>query len=122
MTNETETGSGPAIEVELDIFSGRPNPRWALSAEAAKRLQADLEERATAESPAALGLGYRGFVIRNLSGDSGTPPVVRVFRSVVTIPERDRQIAFRDTQGVERVLQDQARGLGYGGVIPESPQ
>jgi len=49
--------------VELDLFSGRPNPRWELddrSATALRRLQSTLRpaDRAPAEPP---GLGYRGF-------------------------------------------------------------
>ena len=49
--------------VELDIFSGRPNPRWELDEQDRRellRLQAGLTatERAPPEPP---GLGYRGF-------------------------------------------------------------
>lgn len=56
--------------VELDIFSGRPNPRWRLDepdARALLRLQAGLAEAdaAPAEPPA---LGYRGFLYADASG------------------------------------------------------
>jgi hypothetical protein len=49
--------------VELDVFSGRPNPRWELdekSAATLTRLQSSLRrtERAPPDPPA---LGYRGF-------------------------------------------------------------
>jgi hypothetical protein len=50
--------------VELDIFSGRPNPRWQLDESSARRL-AELHHglRPTAErTPDPPGLGYRGFV------------------------------------------------------------
>lgn len=51
------------MEVELDIFSGRPNPRWRVGEEVERRLRA-LEE---AMPPAAAegqppALGYRGFL------------------------------------------------------------
>ena len=53
--------------VELDIFSGQPNPTWELSAEQ----QRELERRVTAlvrqKVPARVfdGLGYRGLIVRD---------------------------------------------------------
>lgn len=54
---------GGAIAVELDIFSGRPNPRWEIDGVAAGELrlvQSTLQatDQAAPEPP---GLGYRGF-------------------------------------------------------------
>lgn len=56
------------MHVELDVFSGRPNPTWALATE-----QADELARLHAALPATDartslpdGLGYRGFKIRGL--------------------------------------------------------
>ena len=56
--------------VELDIFSGRPNPRWELdeqSRDELERLQAGLDpaNERPAEPP---GLGYRGFSYSVASG------------------------------------------------------
>lgn len=50
------------VQVELDIFSGRPNPRWRLNREAAtlEALHASLA-KSTARAPDPPGLGYRGF-------------------------------------------------------------
>ncbi|WP_410601113.1 hypothetical protein [Amycolatopsis sp. lyj-90] len=52
--------------VELDIFSGMPNPAWTLQQAEATEFQRRLE----ALPPAAAGriennLGYRGFVVRS---------------------------------------------------------
>ena len=50
--------------VELDVFSGRPNPRWELDEPAADELRW-LMRRLTATAvtpPEPPGLGYRGFV------------------------------------------------------------
>lgn len=50
--------------IELDIFSGRPNPRWPLSPPAARKL-AELHRTlppSAHEPPDLPGLGYRGFV------------------------------------------------------------
>jgi hypothetical protein len=59
------------MRVELDIFSGRPNPEWTLTdAEATelKTMTASLPV-AAASPPLFDGLGYRGIVVR----DPGDP-------------------------------------------------
>jgi|SRR5262245_5774353 len=56
--------------VELDVFSGRPNPRWELdgdSAESLRRLIGGLPPTADAP-PEPPGLGYRGFVFATERG------------------------------------------------------
>jgi hypothetical protein len=59
----SKTIEGITMVVELDVFSGRPNPRWELdekSAATVTRLQSSLHlaRRAPPDPPA---LGYRGF-------------------------------------------------------------
>ena len=52
--------------VELDIFSGRPNPRWRLSDAEAARVRELIDALAPAPNsalPEPPGLGYRGFRI-----------------------------------------------------------
>jgi hypothetical protein len=84
------------VLVELDVFSGRPNPRWELDDRASQELR-QLQSRLTKAREAAAeppGLGYRGF----LYGDR-----VRVYRGVVRTPEGD----FADpTFSIERFLLD----------------
>jgi len=51
--------------VELDVFSGRPNPRWELdepTANPLRRLLSELDVTG-ATAPEPPGLGYRGFVV-----------------------------------------------------------
>src|SRR5260370_38096259 len=64
------------LEVELDIFSGMPNPTWVLS----KRQETTLYERLNADpnqlSPLTakgkrFGLGYRGLIVRRIKSDEG---------------------------------------------------
>ncbi|MCE7002417.1 hypothetical protein LWC34_06160 [Kibdelosporangium philippinense] len=51
--------------VELDIFSGRPNPTWSLSAADTAILNGKLAALPPATpSPLANPLGYRGFIVR----------------------------------------------------------
>lgn len=53
------------ITVELDIFSGNPNPKWALSnKEANELLDRVMADRSLASPPQTVGgLGYRGFIV-----------------------------------------------------------
>jgi hypothetical protein len=65
--------------VELDIFSGRPNPRWELDEQTYKellRLQSRLKPARQA-APEPPGLGYRGFQY----ADEGGP--VRAYHGFV---------------------------------------
>jgi hypothetical protein len=64
------------LEVELDVFSGMPNPAWLLS----RRQESALAELLSAEpgqiSPVTtpgepFGLGYRGFIVRQIKSDGG---------------------------------------------------
>ncbi|MEV0413359.1 hypothetical protein AB0I68_21790 [Streptomyces sp. NPDC050448] len=50
--------------MELDIFSGRPNPRWALDGEAAEEMWSLVDglTPGPVTPPELPGLGYRGFV------------------------------------------------------------
>ena len=81
--------------VELDAFSGRPNPRWQLSeSEAAElaRLIADLQPAPGTSSLRPPGLGYRGFRLQGSSGET-----YRVYRAFVqrqdsVLPDPDRRV------------------------------
>ena len=64
------------LEVELDIFSGMPNPTWVLS----RRQEATFVELLSAEpnqispvttSAERFGLGYRGLIVRRIKSDEG---------------------------------------------------
>jgi hypothetical protein len=64
--------------VELEVFSGRPNPRWELdekNAATLTRLEASLRA-ADRAPPAAPGLGYRGF---KYTGPAGSNVVYKGF-------------------------------------------
>ncbi|QFZ20661.1 hypothetical protein [Saccharothrix syringae] len=52
------------VEVELDVFSGKPNPTWSLSPADADAFAAKVAALPAA-SPTALAnpLGYRGFLV-----------------------------------------------------------
>jgi hypothetical protein len=67
------------VDVELDIFSGRPNPHWSLSPDQQEQWLAQLRTASVAqdEVPILDGLGYRGFLVINGQEE------VRVFKGRV---------------------------------------
>lgn len=81
------------VEVVLDVFSGRPNPRWLLTEDQARELSglvASLEEAGTDDGPPQ-GLGYRGFTVHGLEAPESEP--LRVFHGRAVRPglvRRDR--------------------------------
>lgn len=63
-TQGARLSSTDQVLVELDIFSGRPNPRWVVSDRTAQRLYRlcrDLQ-RTDQLAPQPPALGYRGFI------------------------------------------------------------
>ena len=100
--------------VELDVFSGRPNPRWQLSAEEG----ADLENRLgglpqtdPAEIPAPLG--YRGFRIQ----DENDLNITVATNGLVVVHSNSGDKFYRDTKNVEGWLKAEAEVRGYGRVV-----
>jgi hypothetical protein len=62
-SKEGRKGLHTRVSIELDIFSGRANPRWQLDGRATRRLRqlhAGLAVSSTSP-PEPPGLGYRGF-------------------------------------------------------------
>jgi hypothetical protein len=54
------------LKIELDAFSGRPNPTWKLNTDEETRLEQMAMNLPTREDATELatGLGYRGIIIR----------------------------------------------------------
>lgn len=85
--------------VELDVFSGRPNPRWELDEPRSaqlRQLQSNLTSTSVAP-PEAPGLGYRGFLYSDPHGP------VRAYRGFVRTA---REVLADPTYSVERFLLD----------------
>lgn len=99
-----------AATVELDIFSGRPNPAWPLTAD---QIQA-VVDRVNSLETAPVGsleapLGYRGFVVR-FDGDATAATTVTVQSGEVEITGAQGVIWARDAdRSLERLLLDQGR-------------
>ena len=73
---------GETAQVELDVFSGRPNPSWALSdIERATFIKLAAGLATTAEQAYPGRLGYRGMMV-SLRNDAGGELIWRVWGHV----------------------------------------
>jgi hypothetical protein len=83
------------VEVELDIFSGRPNPTWILSDGEGdiflKRLS--ILPRASAKK-LSTNLGYRGFIVRVMNETEKS--LVRIQNGMVLLSQDDTNVYYRD--------------------------
>jgi hypothetical protein len=63
-SSTTSTASGGTMRVQIDMFSGRPNPSWEITAQEADQVRAafrQLPERSA--SARSERLGYRGLIV-----------------------------------------------------------
>jgi hypothetical protein len=104
---------GDDAEVELDVFSGRPNPHWSLAGRRVRDLEERLEGLEPVQAAGSRGLGYRGFLIRSKSDAE----IIRAFNSVVTITDARGESSFRDGAGLETLLLEQANEHGFGELV-----
>jgi hypothetical protein len=108
-----------SVSVRLLIFSGRPDPEWALSGaeqDAITSRVRQLSRGEPAEPPPAGGLGYRGFVVM-IAGVPDAPREVRVFRGLVALQQGTRTTHTRDTAGLEELLLQDARRRELGKLL-----
>jgi hypothetical protein len=108
------------LRVTLDVFSGRPNPSWELSAQEAS----ELARRITGltpinQSPGEGGLGYRGLIISNPGKVAGFPPQMSIFNGIISISRNRHTTHYHDTNNVERWLIEQARKHGYADLLDQ---
>jgi len=90
-------------EVELDIFSGMPNPAWTLSSDEADSLLKRVAALPQTGARELVGnLGYRGFIVRCTGGASAQ--TVRVQRGLVESEDRKTAYALDEDRGLERWL------------------
>ncbi len=105
------------MQIEADVFSGLPNPRWSLSAEESAELSRRMRELPAAASPGALfdGLGYRGMVVTGLEGECTE---LRVQRGEVRARCGSETRAFTDPgRALERWLVGTGQGRAEPGTL-----
>jgi hypothetical protein len=105
------------MEVELDAFSGRPNPKWTLSPEKASEFLTKIKSLPVAgDAPHIPDLGFRGFILK--SGDG----LMRVYGGRVVIETPGASRIYRDTAGILAELTAEARRRGFEAVVADSRQ
>lgn len=110
----TSPNTDPAdpMEIELDAFSGRPNPRWVPSPERAASMSRALSSLPDAPAQPEPGhLGYRGFLIRQ-----GVLRA-RVYGGHVFVTTNATTRTFADSAGLEAQLIDDATKRGFAGIV-----
>ena len=101
------------LQIELDAFSGRPNPRWELTGAQAAEFPTLLRALPPAQGShfTAEGLGYRGFVVSANEGLVNGYDDMRLYRGTVLSRSGDRAETFSDPERIlERWLLRSARG------------
>ena len=94
----TQESSGSTVE--LDVFSGMPNPTWVLSVPEAS----DLTSRISRLDPTeAVGqrpdnLGYRGFIVQIAAGSSASLQTIRAHEGIVEVVDSTGTAYYRDPQ------------------------
>jgi hypothetical protein len=93
-------------EIEIDVFSGRPNPRGQLTPEQTEELIAALDQPITGTPLPDVGLGYRGIIIDLGPGRE----TFRVFRGVIR-EEASMVTRSDDERRLERQVAQWARAF-----------
>jgi len=108
-TNQTATPAATS-HVELDIFSGRPNPTWELSTADTATLTemiGSLPSSPPADLPTPLG--YRGFLMTLDEPESGSVTRIRACQGIVEYQGREIKYYTDPGKQVERWLMGTAR-------------
>jgi hypothetical protein len=106
----------PAILVEVDLYSGRPNPRFRIPRSLAGELVNRLADLPSTEVPKpSVPLGYRG--LRVESGQLGAVGEIRLFDGVATVRLVDGSL--RQLSDPNRDTERWLIGLGAGLVDRE---
>lgn len=102
--------------VEIDVYSGRANPHFQISAPEAASIRASLRNLPEQPELPGPGLGYRGFVLK--SNDPNER--ITVCRGDVSVVDRKGETRhYRDRAGLERRLTVLAAQHGYGDLLRE---
>jgi hypothetical protein len=106
------------VTIELDIYSGRPNPSWEMDAKQTDDLLKKLAKLSILPKGGLDmqdGLGYRGFNIKIVdeNAKNEAPIIVKVFHGIIRIDDN----VFEDTVLIEKNLLNQAKQNGYKNII-----
>jgi hypothetical protein len=101
------------IRVELDVFSGRQNPEWNLTAQEGEEFSYMFRDLAKSESigPIEDGLGYRGLIVKGLEGTVEGYDEIHIYRGSVLAYMDNQSSSFIDKdRTLERWLFSTGKG------------
>jgi hypothetical protein len=109
----TSAKGNEPMQVELDVFSGRPNPHWTLTSQEASefvRLLRTLPQQKV-EGSVKEGLGYRGLVVTGSEKSIAGYDEILISNGVVVARQGNESWQFTDKDRVlERWLFQTGRG------------
>ena len=102
-------------QIEIDVFSGRPNPAWKPAAADVALLKEHLStEKEITCGPVPGQLGYRGFII-TVSNEGADPQQLRVYAGKLWYSHPAK--CYEDIQLLESLLVQQAKDNGFAQLI-----
>ena len=107
------------VEVILDVFSGVPNPKWRLQLDQIEELKKKSQKLLSVKAKPQPGLGYRGFIINNISKIPEIPGQMKIFDGVLTTIEKGVTSHVEDTNKIEDWLFEIAIQKGYGDIVKQ---
>jgi hypothetical protein len=98
------------LEAEIDLFSGRPNPRWQMGATESAHFVSLLSQLpAVADGHLPAALGYRGIIVSSASGTVAGYDRVVCYRGMVFGQRGEAVEVFADRdRALERWLAERA--------------
>lgn len=103
--------------IEIDVFSGRPNPGWApATADAVLLQEALLFDKEINCGTVPDTLGYKGFIITFKDAEAGMKSV-RVYDGKLSL--NNGKTCYADTRQLERRLIEQAKKNGFAQLISD---
>ena len=98
-------------EIELDVFSGRPNPRWTVTQDLLDVWQRVEASPSTQNLDEPNHLGYRGFVLKREMTEA------RIYNGWIWVRDPGGTRTLRDSSQLETALIDEARARGFADLI-----
>jgi hypothetical protein len=105
--------------VFLQVYSGQPDPSWALEGEVlqavVERLRAARAQKTSERVPPPV-LGYRGFRIASPAAND-LPETATVWRGVIVALVGEKTETWSDEADLEGLLLEDARQRGHGELL-----
>jgi hypothetical protein len=107
--SSNKANKGMKISVQMDVFSGRPNPSWELSPSESGELLKQLSLLTEVDKNNAAfhdNLGYRGFIVSFQEDGSSKPPpnVYRVYKGFILMNGK----VYSDRSNIEKQFLEEA--------------